>query len=56
MRCGEICSDSVVTNFLLILKVKNIDNGSIFEVISVPNFMGHPVQDNHGQFNGRGQF
>jgi len=41
LRCGEIFSDDIITNFLLILTVKKFENWSIFDECvqrSVQNF------------------
>ena len=49
MRCGEIFSDSAITNFLLLLTVKEFSKSVNIWLSSgvqniVPNFFGHPVQ------------
>jgi len=48
MRCVGIFSDSMITNFLMILTGKKCENWSIFDEVirrtkSVPNILGHPV-------------
>jgi len=48
VRCGGILSDSIIANFLLILRVKKFENWSKFDKVirctqSVPNLLGHPV-------------
>ena len=48
LRCGGFFSDSIITNFFLILTVKKFENLSIFDGVlrrtkSVPDFLAHPV-------------
>jgi len=47
LRCGGICGDSFITNFLLILTVKNFKNrlifGKIIRCTKMVPLVAHPV-------------